>query len=42
MNTTTITVKNEDYKKLTQIAGENDRKIIDQFHVIMKNLKEDI
>lgn len=38
MNTTTITIKKEDYKKLIKIAGDNDRKIIDQFHVIMKNI----
>ena len=40
MNTVTITIKTEDHKKLNKIAGENDRKLIDQFHVIMKNLDE--
>lgn len=41
MNTTTISIKDEDYDKLYKIADEKDRKLIDQFHVIMKNYKED-
>lgn len=37
---TTISIKHEDHEKLLRIANFNDRKLIDQFHVIMKNLKD--
>lgn len=40
MNTTTITIREEDHKKLSKIAERNTRKLIDQFHVIMSNLEE--
>lgn len=40
MNTTTITIREEDHEKLNKIAEKNTRKLIDQFHVIMKDLEE--
>lgn len=39
MNTITLTIHIKDHNLLSKIASENDRKLIDQFHVIMKNFE---
>lgn len=41
MNTVTVSIRESDHEFLKVLSAKNDRKIVDQFHVIIKNLQKE-